>query len=76
MAHSAEIYSYQPMIWRSLLVEKVGKEYSLVEGEYFFIVNNQRYGRLGKVIGEEALCCQFKAKINYKLVFSQFLPDV
>jgi hypothetical protein len=52
------------MIWRTWLVEKLGEEYCLGEGEYFFSVNNQRYGRLGKVIGEEALCCQFKEKIN------------
>ncbi len=45
LAHSAEIYSYQPMIWRTWLVEKVGEEYCLGEAEYVFNVNNQRYGR-------------------------------
>jgi hypothetical protein len=59
-----KIYSYQPMKWRMWLVEKVGEEYCLGEGEYFFSVNNQRYGRRGKVRGEEALYCQFKAKIT------------
>jgi hypothetical protein len=62
--HSAKIYSYQPMIWRTWLVEKVGGVYCLGEGEYFFSVNNQRYGSWGQVRGEEALCCQFKVKIN------------
>jgi hypothetical protein len=52
------------MIWRMWLVEKAGEEYCLGEGEFFFSVNNQRYGRWGKVIGEEMLCCQFKAKID------------
>ncbi len=61
------------MIWRMWLVEKVGEEYCLVEGEYVFSVNNRRYGRSWKVRGEEALCCQFKVKM---LVFSWFLPDV
>ncbi len=37
---------------------------------------NQRYGKLGQVRGEEALCCRFKAKIDKKLVSSWFLPDV
>jgi hypothetical protein len=46
------------------LVEKVDEEYCLREGEYFFRVNNQRYGRWEKVRGEEVLCCQFKAKID------------
>jgi hypothetical protein len=36
----------------------------LREGKYFFSVNNQRYGRWGKVRGEKVLCCQFKAKIK------------
>ncbi len=48
-AHSAKIYSYQPMISRTWLVEKVGEVYCLGEGEYFFSVNNQRNGRSGKV---------------------------
>jgi hypothetical protein len=52
------------MIWRTWLVEKVGEGYCLMEREYFFRVNIQRYGGWGKVKGEEALCCQFKAKIN------------
>jgi hypothetical protein len=52
------------MIWRMGVVEKVGEEYCLGEGEYIFSVNNQRYGRWGKVRGEEALYCQFKSKIN------------
>jgi hypothetical protein len=64
------------MIWRMWLVEKVGGEYCLGEGEYVFSVNNQRYRRMWKVRGEEALCCQFKAKIDQKLVFSWFLPDM
>jgi hypothetical protein len=46
------------------LVEKVGGEYCFGEGEYFFSVNNQRYGRGEMVREEEALCCHFKAKIN------------
>ena len=54
----------QPMIWRTWLVEKVGGVYCLGEGEYFFSVNNQRYERSGKVTVEEALCCQFKSKID------------
>jgi hypothetical protein len=58
------------------LVGKVGGEYCLGEWEYLFSVNNQRFGRWGQVRGEEMLCCQFKAKINYKFVFSWFLPDV
>ncbi len=33
LAHSAKIYPYQPMIWRALLVEKVGEEYCLGKGE-------------------------------------------
>jgi hypothetical protein len=36
------------------LEEKVGEEYCL-KREYFFRVNIQRYGRWGKVKGEEAL---------------------
>ncbi len=64
------------MIWRTWLVEKVGEEYCLGDGEYIFSVNYQRYGRSWKVRGEEALCCQFKAEIDQKLVFSWFLPDV
>jgi hypothetical protein len=52
------------MIWRAWLVEKVGEEFCLGEGKNFFSVNNHRYRRLGKVRGEEALCCQFKAKID------------
>jgi hypothetical protein len=52
------------MILRTWLVEKVGEEYCLGEREYFLSVNNQRYGRSGKVRGEEALCCQFNAKID------------
>ncbi len=64
------------MIWKTWLVEKVGEEYCLGEVKYVFSVNNQRYGRSWKVRGEEALCCQFKAKINQKLNFSWFLPDV
>jgi hypothetical protein len=52
------------MIWKMWLIEKVGEEYCLGEGEYVFSVNNQRYGRLEKVRGEEALCCQFKAKFD------------
>jgi hypothetical protein len=62
--HSAKIYSYQPMIWRMLLVKKVGGVYCLGKGEYFFSVNNQIYGRGGQVRGEEPLCCQFKALID------------
>jgi hypothetical protein len=64
------------MFWRAWLVEKVGEEYCLGEGKYVLCVNNQRYGRSWKVRGEEVLRCQFKAKINQKLVFSWFLPDV
>jgi hypothetical protein len=56
------------MIWRMWLVDKVGEEYCLGEGEYIFSVNHQRYGRWGKVRGEEALCCQFKAKIDKNLL--------
>jgi hypothetical protein len=41
-----------------------------------FSVYNQRFGGWGQVRGEEALCCQFKAKIDKKLIFSWFLPDV
>ncbi len=67
LAHSAEIFPYQPMIWRTWLVEKVGEEYCLGEGEYFFSVNNQRYGRWVKVRGEEVLCCRFKAKSTKNL---------
>jgi hypothetical protein len=52
------------MIWRTWLVEKVSEEYCLGGGEYVFSVNNQRYGRSWKVRGEEALYCQFKAKID------------
>jgi hypothetical protein len=40
LAHSDEIYSYQPMIWRAWLVEKVGEKYCLREGKYFSSVNN------------------------------------
>ncbi len=64
------------MIWRMWLVEKIDEEYCLGEGDYFLSVNNQRYGRLWKVREEEVLCCQFKAKIDQKLVFSWFLPDM
>jgi hypothetical protein len=39
------------MIWRMWLVEKVGGVYCLEKGEYFFSVNNQRYGRGGQVRG-------------------------
>ncbi len=52
------------MIWRVWLVEKVGEEYCLGEGEYFLSVNNQRYGGWGQVREEEVLYCQFKAKID------------
>jgi hypothetical protein len=52
------------MIWRAWLVEKVGEEYCLGEGEYVVSVINQRYERSWKVREEEAICCQFKAKID------------
>ncbi len=44
----AKIYSYQPMIWRTWLVGKVGGEYCFGEGEYFFSLNNQRYAQRPK----------------------------
>jgi hypothetical protein len=34
LAHSAKIYSYQPIIWRTWLLEKVGGEYCFGEGEW------------------------------------------
>jgi hypothetical protein len=52
------------MIQRRWLVGKVGGKYCLGEWEYIFSVNNQRYGRGSQVRGEEALCYQFKAKID------------
>jgi hypothetical protein len=64
------------MIWKMWFEEKVGGEYFFGEGEYFFSMNNQRYGRWGMVRGEEALCCQVKTKIDQQLIFSWFLSDV
>ncbi len=72
------------MSWRIgvELVEILSGEYFLRDGDFFggegecFPCINQRFGEWGQVRGEEVLCCQFKAKINYKLVFSWFLPDV
>ncbi len=43
MDHSAETYSYQPMIWRMWLVEKLGGVYCLEKGDSFSSVNNQKY---------------------------------
>jgi hypothetical protein len=57
------------MIWRMWLVEKVGEEYCLGEGEYFFSVNNQRYGRSGKVRGEEGDVLSIQSKNQLKTCF-------
>ncbi len=48
------------MIWRTWLVEKVGEEYCLGEGEYIFSVNNQRYGDRGR--SEEKRRCAVNSK--------------
>jgi hypothetical protein len=40
--HSAETYSYQPIIWRMWLVDKLGGVYCFGKGDYFFSVNNQK----------------------------------
>ncbi len=61
---SEEKRHYEPMILRTWLVGKVGGEYCLGEREYVFSVNNQRYGRRWQVRVEEALCRQFKVKID------------
>ncbi len=45
-------------------------------GRECFPCINPRFGGWGQVREEEVLCCQFKAKIDEKLVFSWFLPDV
>ncbi len=52
-----------------------GQDFFEVDRECFPCIN-QRFGWWGQVREEEALCCQFKAKIDSKLVFSWFLPDV
>ncbi len=58
------------------LVEKVSGDFFEGQGFFFFGGGecfpciNQRFGGWGQVRGEEALCCQLKAKIDKKLVFS------
>ncbi len=84
LAHSAKIFSYQPIFWRMDL-DQVGylaeifffsdREFFGEDREYF-PCTNQKFGEWGQVRGEEALHCHFKAKIDYKLVFSWFLPDM
>ncbi len=65
------------------LVGKVSGDFFEVQGFFLgggdgecFPCTDQRFGGWGQVRGEEALHCQFKAKIDCKLIFSWFLPDV